>query len=269
VNEEVGAVWGITTFTTTATTVSLSTSLSEALRPDAVYFNAKRIPYKSQIELDYLKREWRGVTAGTPIAYYQPDYDTLTFYPPPTGTNTLIFEYPKSLSFATDTSTHSLPAWTKYSGVNYTCFRALLRHGQRESRDHAIRYKSRFLRDVMRFREIMSAYLPEKFLSLRPGGHYEKDILEPSANITGITMPGPITRSVIKDEIPGGTINGSNLIFTLTSNPNPDISLKLFKDGVLQVQGTHYTLSITTITFISPYQPVTGQDLFASYQYGS
>lgn len=90
--------------------------------------------------------------------------------------------------------------------------------------------------------------------------------------IGGVTPAGGVTPVPsftvgFAEEVPSGTIDGVNLSFTLTHNVFPTSSLLLYKDGVLQVQGTHYTLSNHLITFISPFQPDTGQDLFASYRY--
>src|SRR5258708_7768677 len=49
-------------------------------------------------------------------------------------------------------------------------------------------------------------------------------------------------------ETPGGATNGSNTSFTLASSPNPALSLLLFLSKSLQIQGTDYTLSGSTIT---------------------
>lgn len=67
------------------------------------------------------------------------------------------------------------------------------------------------------------------------------------------------------DDIPQGTIDGHNLTFTLSATPNPPLSLKLFKNGVLLQQNTDYTLNGLTITFIS--QTVTPQpgDALSAY----
>jgi hypothetical protein len=54
-------------------------------------------------------------------------------------------------------------------------------------------------------------------------------------------------------EVPSGVVNGSNTTFTLANPPNPAESLLLFlvlspTSRVLQIQGTDYTLSGSTIT---------------------
>jgi hypothetical protein len=68
-------------------------------------------------------------------------------------------------------------------------------------------------------------------------------------------------------ETPAGTINGTNLSFSLANLPNPATSLKLFKNGNLLGQNVDYTLSNQTITFINTaVTPLTGDSLAAYYR---
>lgn len=69
------------------------------------------------------------------------------------------------------------------------------------------------------------------------------------------------------DETPSGTINGTNTSFTLANPPSPAASLLLFINGVLQIQGTDYTLSGSTITMSNA--PTTGSVLNAYYRYAA
>lgn len=64
-------------------------------------------------------------------------------------------------------------------------------------------------------------------------------------------------------EIPSGTINSSNTAFTLANNPADTDGVMVFLDGVVQYNGTDYTVSGTTITFSSA--PATGSTIFAYY----
>lgn len=50
-------------------------------------------------------------------------------------------------------------------------------------------------------------------------------------------------------EVPSGTINGSNTAFTIGYAPMESEVLMVFLNGLLQRQGTDYTFSGTTITF--------------------
>jgi len=89
----------------------------------------------------------------------------------------------------------------------------------------------------------------------------------------GTEIPNPgelgITMSLVDtvDEIPGGVVNGVNASFVLSRPPVPPNSLKLWVDGVLMTQTTHYTVSGINITFVSAFKPITGQTIFASYRY--
>jgi hypothetical protein len=66
--------------------------------------------------------------------------------------------------------------------------------------------------------------------------------------------------------VPSGTINSSNVTFTLPQAPTPAASLELFYNGVLQTAGgVDYTLSSSTITMVTA--PLTGSSLIAWYRY--
>ena len=63
-------------------------------------------------------------------------------------------------------------------------------------------------------------------------------------------------------ETPSGLINSSNVTYTLTSNPAPN-SLILVLDGMVLEEDGDFTLSSSTITFVTP--PTTGSKLLAIY----
>lgn len=75
----------------------------------------------------------------------------------------------------------------------------------------------------------------------------------------------PVSFSFVENETPGGLINGVNVTFTLANNPNPDASLKFKHQGILEIQGVHYTLSGVTVTMGAA--PLTGENLAAAYRY--
>lgn len=54
----------------------------------------------------------------------------------------------------------------------------------------------------------------------------------------------------VEDEIPTGSLNGSNKSFTLVSAPNPASSLEVRVQGQIQTLTTDYTLSGSTLTMV-------------------
>jgi hypothetical protein len=71
----------------------------------------------------------------------------------------------------------------------------------------------------------------------------------------------------IYNEIPSGTINGSNDTFTLLHSPNPTSSLRLYLRGIRQRPTTDYSISGNTITYTSGAKPDTGDNHYADYLY--
>jgi hypothetical protein len=65
-------------------------------------------------------------------------------------------------------------------------------------------------------------------------------------------------------ETPTGTINGTNAVFTLANTPVTG-SVEVYVDTLRFVQGVHYNVSGTTITFVTNFQPQTGETLRANY----
>ena len=73
----------------------------------------------------------------------------------------------------------------------------------------------------------------------------------------------------VDGETPGGTVNGSNAVFTLANIPSPVSSLLLSRNGILLSAGRDYSLSASTVTFLSAALPQTGDSLLASYRLGT
>lgn len=77
---------------------------------------------------------------------------------------------------------------------------------------------------------------------------------------------GPLS-IFIDDESPSGTIDGTNLSFSLSQSPNPGTSLRLYKNGALLQQVSDYTLNGANITFTSTsVTPQPGDALVAYYR---
>lgn len=66
-------------------------------------------------------------------------------------------------------------------------------------------------------------------------------------------------------EVPSGTVDSSNVTFTLAHTPKYPAALHCSLDGLVQKQTTDYSLSGSTITFVSA--PVTGSTLYCDYVY--
>jgi hypothetical protein len=90
-----------------------------------------------------------------------------------------------------------------------------------------------------------------------------------SSGPCGSAGGGGILPSFSDSEIPAGTINGANTVFTLASTPSPTGSLDLYLNGLLMKQAVDYTLSGNTITFLMVSTPQTGDTLVASYRYAN
>ena len=64
-------------------------------------------------------------------------------------------------------------------------------------------------------------------------------------------------------ETPSGTINSSNVTFTLANSPTSNECVIVILDGLTQYNGIDYTVSGSTITFVSA--PATGSSIFTYY----
>lgn len=71
-------------------------------------------------------------------------------------------------------------------------------------------------------------------------------------------------RHFVDDETPSGTINGSNVTFTISKAPTTG-SLKVYRGGARQKVGDDYTISGRTITF--DVAPVVGETLLVDFRF--
>lgn len=78
-----------------------------------------------------------------------------------------------------------------------------------------------------------------------------------------VSFPGV---GFVDQETPTGTTNGVNNTFTLSQTPNPSASLTVFLNGLLMSLGVDYTLSGSTITFLTASVPQSGDVLLCSYR---
>ncbi len=85
---------------------------------------------------------------------------------------------------------------------------------------------------------------------------------------TGPCSAPVILPAWVNAETPGGTINGVNATFTLANTPSGS-SLLLFRNGLLLQSGIDYTLSNSTVQFISAAIPQLQDTLVAEYRLDS
>jgi hypothetical protein len=70
-------------------------------------------------------------------------------------------------------------------------------------------------------------------------------------------------------ETPAGTINGANPTFTLAFTPSPTNSVQLYLNGLRMQLGLDYTITGSTITFLSVSVPQLGDVILATYRYAN
>lgn len=169
--------WGTATVTTGSSTMTLTAIATDMNRVGNVWWNSYRLGGRSKEELDIEQRDWRASNAGSPEVAYQDDIRTVSVWPFPATTGTGVFEYPRTLTFASDSTPMAIPAWTKYSAINYVVMRAYQRPGANQDLAKAQRRGMRFDAQVKRFQTIKEQCLPAHYPSLRPGGRYEGDVL--------------------------------------------------------------------------------------------
>jgi len=77
---------------------------------------------------------------------------------------------------------------------------------------------------------------------------------------------GDATASFVDAAALSGIVDGSNTSFSLASAPNPVASLAIYRNGVLDTAGVDYTVSGSSIQFLTGSTPQPGDTLLASYR---
>ena len=119
-----------------------------------------------------------------------------------------------------------------------------------------------------------SIYIGQIKPAATPGANGAVAYTSSTGVVSWLTLTNPINQSAptvpsfTDGEVPTGTVNGTNAVFTLTTAPNPAVSLLLQRNGLVLVQGASgdYTLSGNTVTFNTEATPSTGDSLQASYR---
>jgi hypothetical protein len=85
-----------------------------------------------------------------------------------------------------------------------------------------------------------------------------------SDTVTGLLPLANLDMTWVDSEVPTGTVNGTNDVFTLANTPITG-SEHIYVNGSRQSPTTHYTIAADEITFVTP--PSNGADLLADYRY--
>lgn len=187
-------VWSTATLTFTDTTTQylLSAIAPDCMRLDGVWFCAGtntgtatdtstgRLSPRSMADLDTLQRDWRGVLPIAniyPSIVYQQNAQSISFWPPPTGTGTIYLEYPAIVTMTTNTSTMCAPAWARYSAIPYILYRALARFSSTQNLGKAARYRKAWERQFLMIRKFYDGYWPDMVGMLRPGRKWAGNVL--------------------------------------------------------------------------------------------
>jgi hypothetical protein len=80
---------------------------------------------------------------------------------------------------------------------------------------------------------------------------------------------GGILPAYADGEVPTGIINGLNPTFLLQFTPSPVTSVEVFHNGILMERGLDYTLTGSTITFVTAAVPQVGDIVLANYRYAN
>ena len=239
-------VWGSTTVLTDSATHTITNIAPNVERLDKIYWNSVRLSPRTHQDLEILYQEWKTATSGSPTAAYQVDDEGFVLWPPPTVVGTLEIEYPTEVSFSnSDSIAMQVPAWTKYSAINYVAWRAYERLGPNMDLNQALRYKRKFTEQANEYASVYAGFFPYRYPQLRPATKYEIRILEPGNTSAGAgTSTGTGTYTVFGEYTPSGTKNGTNTAFTIPIVPT---EMQLYANGVFQYPAVDYTQTGTAL----------------------
>ena len=76
---------------------------------------------------------------------------------------------------------------------------------------------------------------------------------------------GVASADMVFNEVPAGTVNGVNTLFTLAAAALDDSHIRLYVDGVRQKESDDYTIAAASAITFSSNPPETGQNLLVDY----
>jgi hypothetical protein len=111
-------------------------------------------------------------------------------------------------------------------------------------------------------------YTNSRAAIINDSGGLEGAIGDPTDCVRVDGTSGPCNPIIFVDEeVPGGLVDGANPNFTLASAPSPVSSLHLYRNGLLQKAGFDYTLTGSTVAFVTASIPQSGDTILASYRH--
>jgi hypothetical protein len=87
-----------------------------------------------------------------------------------------------------------------------------------------------------------------------------------SSGACGSGSSGGTTATFTDGESPAGIVDGANTSFTLSQAPAPTNSLALYRNGIMQKPGQDFSVTGSTVAFVSANTPQPGDTLLASYR---
>lgn len=117
-------------------------------------------------------------------------------------------------------------------------------------------------------------YLPSRAAVINADGDLDAAAGEPTDCVrvngtSGTCGSGSSGPAFVDSEVPAGSINGTNAVFTLANPPSPVASLQVFRNGLLQRSSVDYTLAGNVVTFLSGSIPQSGDLVTANYRLGA
>jgi hypothetical protein len=77
---------------------------------------------------------------------------------------------------------------------------------------------------------------------------------------------GGANASFVDGDSPAGIVDGSNRTFTLSEAPSPSTSLAVYRNGIMQKAGQDFSVSGSTLSFVTANTPQPGDTLLAAYR---
>lgn len=106
------------------------------------------------------------------------------------------------------------------------------------------------------------------FFSMRSNWSLTAPMLLLVTLLPTVSWTQPCTGTFVDNEIPVGSINGTNITFTLSAIPSPVSSLVVFRNGIALHSNLDYMVSSNTLTFQNVAIPQTGDVVKLQFRTG-